>query len=84
MQISWRAWWASRTIKFNVFMGAIWTAVFPPLMLLTEAQWQQLGLTKQSALLAVLILQGVERYVNNLNRKRTSVPLNIRADVRNV
>lgn len=82
MNITWRDWWASRTIKFNLIMGAVWTAVLPSLVLLDEAQWEQIGLTKQWALIAVILVQGIERYVNNELRKRTTVPLNVRADVK--
>lgn len=82
MNITWRDWWASRTIKFNLIMGAVWTAVLPSLVLLDETQWEEIGLTKQWALIAVIAVQGIERYVNNELRKRTTVPLNVRADVK--
>lgn len=81
MKVSWRDWWASRTIKFNVLMGAVWTTVLPSLVLLDEAQWEQIGLTKQWALIAVIAVQGIERYVNNELRKRTKTSLHVRADV---
>lgn len=81
MKITWRDWWASRTIKFNNLMGVVWAAVLPVIVLWDEADWENVGLSKQMALIFVLIIQVLERIGNNELRKRTKTSLNVRADV---
>ncbi len=77
--LSWRDWWASRTIRFNAYMGALWAALTTAFMSISEAQLEALGLTEHQIILAMGVIGILQNWRNNYLRKVTTLPLDGRS-----
>lgn len=75
MKTTWRDWLASRTIKFNAFMAAAWAALLPVFLTMTAADWQAIGFSERTALLAVMAVQIAGNAWNAYLRADTHRPL---------
>lgn len=80
MIVSWKDWWASRTIRFNTYMAALWAALVPVLLALDESDLQALGLSQRGVVIVLAVLGALQNWQNNRLRKATTKPLEGRAN----
>jgi hypothetical protein len=78
--ISWADWWASRTIRFNTAMAALFTASLPILIMVDEAQLVALGLSPKIIMIAMALIKIADNFANNKFRAITTKPLAGRAE----
>lgn len=72
---TWADWFSSRTIKFNLFMGAVWTAALPVIALIDESTLTDLGLDRQWVVGIAIAVKLLEMFAKNRLRSTTTQPL---------
>lgn len=77
---TWADWWASRTIRFNLYMTALFAALVPVLAGFSEADYATLGLSPKWVMIAMAVVKVIDG-VQNINlRLNTARPIAGRSD----
>lgn len=77
---TWADWFASRTIRFNLYMTALFAALLPVLASFSEEDFATLGLSPKWVLVGMAVVKVLSGLQNIHLRLQTGRPIAGRAD----
>lgn len=77
---TWADWFASRTIRFNLYMTALFAALLPVLAGLSESDFATLGLSPKWVMIGMAVVKVLSGMQNINLRLQTGRPIAGRAD----
>ena len=77
---TWADWFASRTIRFNLYVTALFAVLVPVLAGFSEADYAALGLSPKWVMIAVAVVKVLDGMHNINLRLQTARPVAGRAD----
>ena len=72
LKSTWRDWWASRTMRWNMYMGVVSTVALPIAAGLSEEDWATIGLSTKWVLIVTLAVKALSNIKNIHLRTETT------------